>query len=200
MPDFLCTTQVAFSIGEQADFGFRVSAVTPVAALAGYTAWAANLAASTPWKGLFYNNTQFLPGKVSQYDTATGGIIATQVGGSTYTGTALSGSLPPQIAICVTLRSALAGRSNTGRFYLPAPGTTQVDANGRLLPANVLAVVTALKAAFDAGISAGWDGIRIYSKKQHTAHVATVVDCGDVLDTMRTRRDKLIEQRQSKII
>lgn len=200
MAEYLCTTPVAFTNGETAVFGFRVSAATGVAALAGYTAWAASLAASAPWKSQFFTNTQFLLGKVSQYNPLTGLILSTQMGGSTYTCTGLSGALPPQVAICVTLRTSLAGSRNTGRFYLPGPAVTQIDANGRLLPADVLAIITALKAAFDAGIAAGWTAVNVYSKSQHLVIPVVSLDCGDVLDTQRSRRDKLVEARQSKLI
>lgn len=44
----------------------------------------------------------------------------------------LSPSSPSECAPVLTLRSATRGRSNRGRVYLPAPGSTVVDANGRL--------------------------------------------------------------------
>lgn len=196
MGEYLCTTQITNSIGEQADYGFRVSAPTPAAALAGYNAYSALLAARATWKALFYTNITFGQGKISQYDPSDGHVIATQVGGTTYVGTGLSGSNPPQIAVCVTLRTAFAGRTHTGRFYLPTPGITTTTATGRFLPADVLEVITATKAAFAAGIGAGWTAVNVFSNKLHVVNPVTAIDCGDVLDTMRSRRNKLVETRQ----
>ena len=56
-------------------------------------------------------------------------------GGST-AGTGAAVSLPPAAAICVTLKTALAGQSNRGRVYLPGiDSAADVSATGAILAA-----------------------------------------------------------------
>lgn len=42
------------------------------------------------------------------------------------------GSCPSEVAMVMTLRTALRGRRNRGRIYLPAPTTTNINADGTL--------------------------------------------------------------------
>jgi hypothetical protein len=51
-------------------------------------------------------------------------------------------STPSECAQVLTLRSALRGRSNRGRVYLPCPAANNVDPSGRLLAAVRDAVLT----------------------------------------------------------
>lgn len=69
------------------------------------------------------------------------------------TGAAVSGSqsgdlLPPQTALCVTLRTAFAGRSFRGRCYIPGAGELGNDTLGTSNNVSVhVAFLTAVKAA-----------------------------------------------------
>lgn len=69
------------------------------------------------------------------------------------TGTSAAGLLPPQTALCVTLRTALAGRSYRGRCYLPGfaedcndVGGTASAAVGAAAATFVNAIATAMSA------------------------------------------------------
>jgi hypothetical protein len=74
-------------------------------------------------------------------------------GGAT-AGTGAAVSLPPATALCVTLRTALAGQANRGRVYLPGiDSAADVSATGAILAAaNTAATnfVTAVQTAMTA--------------------------------------------------
>lgn len=72
----------------------------------------------------------------------TGGAVA---------GTLAGDLLPPQTALCVTLRTAQAGRSFRGRVYLPGFGEGQNATGGTISSTgSCVAFVTAIKAALVA--------------------------------------------------
>lgn len=76
----------------------------------------------------------------------TGGAVA---------GTMTGDLLPPQIALCITLRTAQAGRSFRGRSYIPGFGEGQNTAAGVSQGASgAVAFITAIKANL---ISSGLD-------------------------------------------
>lgn len=68
-------------------------------------------------------------------------------------GTASGGALPPGDALVVTLRTALSGRSNRGRIYLPGLDRGALDADGAAstdTQAKAGAFVTQVKASLSA--------------------------------------------------
>lgn len=71
--------------------------------------------------------------------------------GAAVAGTAAGELLPPQVALCVTLRTAFAGRSFRGRTYLPGYTETNNTVGG-VVNGTALAVafVTAIKSALVA--------------------------------------------------
>jgi len=71
-------------------------------------------------------------------------------GGGT-AGTAAGDFLPPQTAMCITLRTALAGRSFRGRVYLPGYSELVNSATGTLTVSTAsVAFVTAIQSALVA--------------------------------------------------
>lgn len=119
-------------------------------------------------------------GTVSMLGTASGGV----------------NPLPPGVAVAVTLRSTVAGPTGRGRFYLPPPNVGQVSTTGRLSTAGLAQLAGALANAFTAlaGLTNPIEAC-IYSRTHRLVHPAIKGDVGDVFDSMRTRRDKLIEAR-----
>lgn len=108
-------------------------------------------------------------------------------------GTGSGAALPPQTAICVSLRSGLPTRAGRGRFFLPAPIVAESSV-GRLTPTaqgQVLAAATLFLTSMQTGLYP----VVIYHRSDLTATLVTGVDVGDVFDTIRRRRDKLIETR-----
>ena len=108
-------------------------------------------------------------------------------------GTDATATLPPQCSIVVSLRTALFDRTGRGRFYLPAFGA-DVLAAGRLPVANRLQVATAAQKMVQSLNGAGYT-VCVYHRKTKTHDNVTKVSVGDVYDTQRRRRDKLIESR-----
>lgn len=116
------------------------------------------------------------------------------------------GSLPPQLSMAATLATAVPrGRGSKGRMYLP-PNTTVssvVVADGRVSAANALAVATGVKALIDALNATytlvGRVGVASNAGAGRFEHV-TEVRVGRVIDTIRSRRNKLEEDYQSVAI
>lgn len=141
------------------------------------------------------------PPKVQLIDGATGALGEKGVGTVGWAGTQdLAGSpLPPAVAVVVTLRGSGDFLKVHGRFYLPPPLAACVESHGRIRDETIHALVNSLE---QAAVSAGnetaggsqtrmaiWTGL-------HTALVpARRAEVGDVFDTQRSRRSKLVERR-----
>jgi hypothetical protein len=73
--------------------------------------------------------------------------------GAAVPGSAAGDALPPQTAMCLTFRTASAGKSFRGRMYLSGFAETQNDANGRIASAAAtaaLAFVGSIRSAMTA--------------------------------------------------
>lgn len=121
-------------------------------------------------------------------------------GAGATTGVALVGTdaadpLPPQTALVVSLKTAIRTRAGRGRMYLPPFGTDQIDA-GRVPAATVTAVKNAAAALVNDLQATGYTPV-IYHRGPHTTDVINQVIVGDVYDTQRRRRNKLVEARSS---
>lgn len=112
------------------------------------------------------------------------------------TGSGSINPLPPGVAVAVTIRSTAAGPTGRGRFYLPAPNSGQLSATGRLSTAALATFSGALANACTA-LAGLTNPITpcVYSRTHRLVHPGAKGDVGDVFDSMRTRRDKLIESR-----
>jgi len=123
-------------------------------------------------------------------------------GGST-AGTGVAVSLPPAAAICVTLKTALAGQSNRGRVYLPGiDSAADVSATGAILAAaNTAALnfITALQTAMAAsGLTLCIQNpprIAYTGAKTGTVHPARIAGTVDVT-SISTRSTTFRSQRR----
>lgn len=109
-------------------------------------------------------------------------------------GTATGNALPPQVAIVVSFGTSVAQRRGRGRFYLPAPAVSADGADGRFLAAAQTTFQGALVAFFGAMSNGALTQV-IYSRTAFTTLTVDRRSIGDVFDTQRRRRDKLIENR-----
>lgn len=103
---------------------------------------------------------------------------------------------PAQVALVVSLATALArGRGHAGRFYVPACAL-QVGTNGTTGSANALTVAQQAWTMLTA-IETALPGYQVAVMSDIGAGKAvpvTAVRVGQVLDTIRSRRDKLPEE------
>jgi len=128
--------------------------------------------------------------------------IVVSSGGAT-AGTGAAVSLPAASAICITLRTALAGQANRGRCYLPGiDSAADVSATGAILAAaNTAAVnfVTAIQTAMTAsGLTMCIQNpprIQYTGAKTGTVHLARIAGTVDVTG-ISTRSTTFRSQRR----
>jgi hypothetical protein len=149
--------------------------------------------------GLFANTTQWTT--VSAYAVnATGHSVAQAeaVFGATVKGSAAN-ALPPQNALVVTLLTARPGRSGRGRMFLGGLSTAILGSNGRLPAAQSAEVAQQMGEFYKSLRDSPFqnDIIRpvVVSPTLTDSFKIERVQVGDVMDTMRSRRGKLVEAR-----
>jgi len=111
---------------------------------------------------------------------------------------------PNQVALAVSLRTVTnIGRATKGRFYLPVPGHN-VQTDGKIIPAEVVATAATSKTFLDAlntKLAADiTQTIRLQIMSDigsGVSRVVTSVRVGDVIDTIRSRRNALTETYSS---
>lgn len=109
-----------------------------------------------------------------------------------------SPGMPPQSALAVTLRTeARRGRANSGRFYLPKLGGT-LQGDGRIAETQAADIAVAATTFLDAMHVAlpGWRAAVMSDIGEGTMRFVTHVEVGRVVDTIRSRRTSLDEDRQ----
>lgn len=136
--------------------------------------------------------------KVVTVDQSTGKQITRADGAVTDAGADTGESLPPQVALAVTLRTALATRAGRGRIYLPPFAVSQV-VDSRMNATNKGTTLTAVKGMFDTLISDGHTPV-LYGRTAHTVTPITTLALGDVFDTQRRRRDAYAETYTSTAV
>jgi len=104
---------------------------------------------------------------------------------------------PPQVSLVATFETGAArGLAHRGRMFLPTP-LAAIDADGRITggaAASAATKVAALLSALNA--LPGYGESRVYSNvRAGASRPITGVTVGRVLDTMRSRRSQLAEER-----
>jgi hypothetical protein len=112
--------------------------------------------------------------------------------------------LPPQLAVCVTLLTNRPGRSGRGRLFLGGISTGLLTPQGRLTVANRDGISARMAAFYKAvrDTPNNPDVARpvVVSPTATDANNITKVSVGDVPDTIRSRRNKLVEQRVTTLV
>lgn len=153
------------------------------------------------WNGIranFTSNVQF--DKVTSYERAkTPNTPATEVAESLFSpplvGTLSGAQLTPETALVVSLLAAAPGRSNRGRFYLPA-FSTQVIGSAGVLNEVTRDSVAAWAAAFLGGINqilGTGSTVVIWSRVHASTAAVTRVRVGHQFDMQRRRQNALPE-------
>ena len=160
----------------------------------------------TPLSDLWPNGVQWTRLTARGVNVSTGAIILdpeyrelTDAGTG---GTGAADSMPNQIAWCITLRRGSFGRRNRNRWYLPP---IVVSARGSTPSRIGSPYVTAMADWLPneqtrlAGESAA-SQMCVFSPTGHDANVATDCFIGDTLDTIRRRRNRIVEARTTELV
>jgi len=200
MANYRITTFGHMISGEQFNWTWHGVMVTGQAAVIATRAadavtlmWNGVAAPADDIKQLYDNGTVVDGVKVDELDNL-GKNVSQSVAALALAGTGVAEALPPQVAVCVSLRTVLPTRGGRGRFFLPAPIVSVL--NSQLLSSSARAIVLAAAgAALDHmnGLS-GFD-IAVYHRDLKTATSVIRIDVGNVLDTQRRRRNHLVESR-----
>ena len=177
-------------------WSFGVHTLGNITVSAAETAWAT--ATDAFWDAtttLFAPEVTAVATSTAELDQATGKQLTRVETPSSLAGTAATESLPFQCAAAVSWRTALATRAGRGRFYAPSLAVAFV-ADGRMTSAAQTALLTGAQGMATALSGAGLSLV-LYSRTTHATQVITSVDVGDVIDTQRRRRNKLVESRVS---
>lgn len=126
---------------------------------------------------------------------ATGTQISRLIDDVSLPGVASGEMLPFQCASGVSWRTALATRSGRGRMYLPPLAVSVLD-TGRLSTGAVSTIVDAVGQLTDS-LDGGGLALVLLNRTTLATTPVTTVDVGNVIDTQRRRRNKLIEVRVS---
>lgn len=110
-------------------------------------------------------------------------------------GTGTDEPLPPQNAVVVSLRTDVPTRAGRGRFFLPSPVVTTV-LDQRLDSAAQGDILHGALAMLNH-MNGGTLNPVVYHRFDPTVTPIVSIDVGDVFDTQRRRRNKLVETRVS---
>lgn len=179
--------------GETWSFNVHTSgAGTLAAAQAGAVA-----AATALWTGALddFVSTDVLMTEVStaSIDEATDRQISRLADDVNLPGVSAGQSLPFQCALGVSWKTDLATRAGRGRIYLPPISVSNMAA-GRVGASSVTGIVAAVNAFWGALDTAGL-ALVIRHKAIHSSTTVTGGNVGNVIDTQRRRRNKLVEVR-----
>jgi hypothetical protein len=106
-------------------------------------------------------------------------------------GTSVDNSLPQDVAVVVSLRTADPSRKGRGRFYLPAPAVTTASLTGELQGLAVLDFVLSAAAAWATVNGPGQETPVVYSRSTATFQTITKLAVGTVFDIQTRRVNKV---------
>lgn len=131
---------------------------------------------------------------------ATGRVQSVASAAYTRAGSGTGNPCPPEVAMCVSLRTARAGASYRGRMYLPAPRIAVVNSTGKIDSTALSAMVTTIAGALtamNADVTYTSAAVQVRSRLHNTQEDVTSIDMGDVFDAQRRRRNSTGESRTS---
>lgn len=105
-------------------------------------------------------------------------------------------ALPADVALVVSLRTALPQRSGRGRFYLPSLHSGTLAANGRVGTTAQTDLVDALEGAWST--FAGTGTPVVYSRTDREARSLVSFNVGDLWDHISGRDQGIAEVRESR--
>lgn len=184
--------------GETWSFGVHSQGNLSLAAA--QAAWTAGIAAlfTAVYAATLSTDVEAVEASTVELDPATGNQLSGTTDPRNDAGTSSSESMPYQCAPVVSFRTALMSRSGRGRIYAPSLAVNQI-ANGRMIPAAQAALADGALGMLQALDNAGQAPV-IYHRAAGNTTPITSLDVGDVIDTQRRRRNKLVEARTSRLL
>jgi hypothetical protein len=174
-------------------------AAANAALVASWTAlWTGNASPTDNLNQLVATDVVCTEAVTSILDPTTGKQQTQLIGGFSLAGTSEGTSLPPQCSVGLTWRTALANKQGRGRMYLPVLSVSTADA-GLLATASQTIVAKAGANLVNGLIGAGLVPSLLNRKTMVTTPI-TSGDVGNIFDTQRRRRNKLVEARTAMII
>ena len=181
---------------------FTMHSTGTIALSAAQAAW--NAAVTDFWTdqldGLVHTTVSLTEVSTASLDAGTGAQVSRLADDVSLPGVATQGLMPPQVTIAASLRTATATRAGRGRFYMPPfdKGTVTVT-TGRLNSASITVALEAVDNLVTTMITNSLTPV-IYHRSDFTSTNITQYDIGDVFDTQRRRRNKLVEMRTSQTV
>ena len=147
----------------------------------------------------FHTSVKFDDVVCQELESGTGRVTDTAASVLTRAGSAAVTSLPPQNTLCVTVLP-VAGVV-TGRFYLPPMTSNALASDGRASITVRDNHATSLQTFFATlGARSSPARLGIWRSKTGSFVGSKGISVGDVFDTQRRRRNKLIESRITKLV
>jgi len=114
-------------------------------------------------------------------------------------GAQVNAQLPAEVAPCVSVRSGLSDKKTNGRFYLPPPTTITIIGTGSFTTDFMSEVLNSLQTYFLAVQDAVGTDLTLgtYSRTGSAFASATSINIGNIPDSQRRRRNKLVEIRET---
>ena len=132
----------------------------------------------------------------TQINVADGISLAQARSGQAIAGVVASNSLPADVSMLVSLRTALPRRTGRGRFYLPQPAVDQLTTTGRWAADFINDVIASLNAGWAAYETVN-DHLVIYSTTFRVVRDCVGYNIPDLAATQRRRENKLSPTRTS---
>lgn len=149
--------------------------------------------AATDFDDTFHTGTTWVDILVNQIpDGGVGPVIDSSVVPFSDAGVDSTGTTPNQCAIVVSKQTGFAGSRNRGRMFLPPPGIGSLTSAGRLDAAALAGLVAGITAWKNSLIGDGFTPCLV-SRSQNANVVITTLRIGNVIDTVRSRRNNLVE-------
>lgn len=182
-------------LGTNFGFGWWAESIAPLASIQADAVTWLNTFWSVAVAGFYDANFEFARVSTALINQADGRQVDLAETAVTEVGTGTGDSVPGDLAVVCSLRTATTARVGRGRFYIPGGLVTCIDGPGRVAATYVTALMTALDAAWGAYV-ANHVPI-IYSRTDRQARDITRFDIGDLWDTQRRREQKASETRVS---
>lgn len=181
-------------------FNFSLWSNSALSMDAAHAVWEGSV--TTFWSGavaaLFANEVAITSLSTAEVNVATGRQSTRVDSAVSLPGTSTAEMLPFQCATAVSLRTIFATRSGRGRFFLP-PVSVAAIASGRLLTTATNTLADGVEALMLSMQTGGATPV-VYSRVARAAVTINAIDVGNVIDTQRRRRNKLIEARETRTV